>query len=46
MAGLRKVWRTRTVSVPDVRHNSFSEQKVDDGLIEFVSFKTELNLAL
>lgn len=46
MAGLRKVWRTRTVSVPNVRHNSFSNQKVDDGLIEFVSFKTELNLAL
>ncbi len=46
MAGLRKVWRTKGIAVPNRKHDDFSEQKVDDGLLEFVSFKSELNLAL
>lgn len=31
MAGLRKVWRTKEVSVPQRKHHEFAEQKVDDG---------------
>jgi hypothetical protein len=46
MAGLRKVWRTKSVSVPHKQHHDFHDQKVDDGKLEFVSFKSELNLAL
>lgn len=46
MAGLRKVWQTKSVSVPNKKHHEFDEQRVDDGKLEFVSFKSELNLAL
>lgn len=46
MAGLRKVWQTKSIAVENKSNSSFQEQRVDDGMVEFVSFKTELNLAL
>lgn len=43
MAGLREVWRTNSVTNVNVdkkrKKEYFKEQKVDDGMIEFVSFK-------
>lgn len=50
MAGLRKVWQTKSISNVNIDKknaiNYFHEQRVDDGMVEFVSFKNELNLAL
>lgn len=50
MAGLRKVWETKAISNVNVdktrANDTFKPQKVDDGMIELVSFKNELNLAL
>lgn len=46
MAGLRKVWRTNELADSTSVNVSFSPQKIDDGLLEFVCYKTELNLAL
>lgn len=43
MAGLRKVWRTNKISNVNIDKSKakeiFKEQKVDDGMVEFVSFK-------
>jgi hypothetical protein len=33
MAGLRKVWQTKSVAIEGVLNSSFQEQKVDDGLL-------------
>ena len=43
MAGLRKVWQTKSISNVNIDKKSgdryFRDQKVDDGMVEFVSFK-------
>ena len=50
MAGLRKVWQTKSISNVNIQKSEaksiFKDQKVDDGMVEFVSFKNELRLAL
>ena len=50
MAGLRKVWQTKSISNVNIKKSEaktiFKDQKVDDGMVEFVSFKNELRLAL
>ena len=50
MSGLRNVWETKSVSNVNINKSEaksmFREQKVDDGMVEFVSFKNELRLAL
>ena len=50
MAGLRNVWKTKSISNINIDKKKakqiFNQQKVDDGMVEFVSFKNELNLAL
>ena len=50
MAGLRKVWRTKSISNVNidkkVAKEVFQPQKVDDGMVEFVDLSaTVLNLA-
>lgn len=43
MAGLRKVWETKAVSNVNIdkrrASDYFKEQRVDDGMVEFVSYK-------
>ena len=50
MAGLRKVWQTNSISNVKIDKKRasqyFKDQKVDDGMVEFVSYKNELSLAL
>ena len=50
MAGLRKVWETKSISNVNldkqIAEELFKEQKVDDGMVEFVTFKNELSLGL
>lgn len=50
MAGLRKVWKTKSIGNTNISRSKakdyFKEQKVDDGKLELVSFRNELNLAL
>lgn len=50
MAGLRKVWQTNSISNVNIDKKRasqyFKDQKVDDGMVEFVSYKNELSLAL
>lgn len=50
MAGLRDVWKTNSITNVNMDKKKakecFKEQAVDDGLVEFVSYRNELNLAL
>ena len=43
MAGLRNVWRTKSISNVNIKKSEarqyFKEQQIDDGMLEFVSFK-------
>ena len=45
MAGSKHVWDTSTLGVENPS-NHYSEQRYDDGKIEFIGFKNELRLAL
>ena len=33
MAGLRKVWKTKSIAIKDYKNYPFKPQKVDDGLL-------------
>jgi hypothetical protein len=46
MAGLKNVWNTSTLGVRTERPPQFTEQRFDDGKIEFLGFKSELGLGL
>lgn len=46
MAGLRNVWNTSKLGIRSQPSAEFQEQRFDDGLIEFLGFKNELQLGL
>lgn len=46
MAGLKNVWGTAELGVESGQLDAFTEQKFDDGKIEFIAFKNELSLGL
>lgn len=46
MAGLRNVWTTSKLGIRSQPTVEFQEQRFDDGLIELLGFKNELQLGL
>jgi hypothetical protein len=46
MAGLKNVWNTSKLGIKTNSSPEFSEQRFDDGKIEFIGFKNELRLGL
>ena len=46
MTGIRHVWNTNNLAVMNSKKTVFTPQSPFDGKLEFVAFKSELNLAL
>ena len=46
MAGLQNVWDTNKLGILTDNPPEFTDQKFDDGKIEFLGFKNELRLGL
>ena len=46
MVDLRKVWKTKYIAIPQNKKYAFQPQTVDGGMLEFVSYKNQLRLAL
>jgi len=46
MTGLHHVWETNDLAAINNENMKFTSQSESDGKLEFVAFKSELNLAL
>lgn len=46
MGGVADIWETPSLAVEGGSSEQFVAQKYDDGLLEFVSWKNEMQLAL
>ena len=45
MSGVKGIWETPSVADKNLRHD-WKPQSSNDGLIEFIAFRSELNMAM